>query len=131
MPQLQQTVLKDRSETPERTFHPSDIREGVAFLSESADVPMFAPELSVSLRRPTNQRKSYKGLVKLSLPVTEECSTTCTTRLKHVIHVSAEFTFPETSSQEERNNAVGLLASALEADVAIINDTLVNLEGIY
>lgn len=131
MPQLNKTVLKDRSENPDRTFVPSDIRDNVGFLAEASDTPLGSATLSVSMRRPTGQRKNFKGLVKLTLPVTDECPTTCTTRVKHVVMVQAEFTFPPTSTEAERNNAVGLLASALDVNTELINKTLVNLEGVY
>jgi hypothetical protein len=41
------------------------------------------------------------------------------------------FTFDESSTEQERKDLVGMLASSLDASKALTNDTIVKLQGVY
>lgn len=132
MPQLQQVILKDRASTPvNHTFNPRNIVGGVGELVETQGVPIGENRLTVSLRKTNNGR--YKGTVKLSIPqvatrIIDGIETPVVTR---VAYVDLNVDFAGTSSTEERNNAIGLMQSALDPSKVLLNDTLVNLEGVY
>lgn len=132
MPQLQNAVLKDRQTVPvNHTFTPRNIVGGVGELVESQGVPVGENRLTVSLRKTSNGR--YKGVVKLAIPVVASQTVNGVVTPVIVRTAFAELTtdFASTSSQDERNDMIGMLASALAPGVVLINDTLVKLEGIY
>lgn len=132
MPQLQTTILKDRA-TPvaDRTFTPRNIVGNVGELVESQGVPVGEGRLTVSLRKTASSR--YKGVVKLAVPqvaaqIVNGVSTPIVVRTAYAeVHVD----FAATSSQEERNNIVGMIQSALNPSNTLVNGMLVNLEGVY
>ena len=132
MPQLQNAVLKDRATTPvNHTFTPRDIKGNVGELVETRGVPVGENRLTVSLRKTANGR--YKGVVKLAIPevATQTINGVSTPVVVRTAYAEVNVDFSATSSQEERNNAIGMLHSALAPTVVLVNDTLVKLEGIY
>lgn len=132
MPQLQKVVLKDRQSTPvEHTFTPRNIVAGVGELVETQGVPVGENRLTVSLRKTGSGR--YKGVVKLTVPtvVTEMINGIETPKIVRSAFGELHVDFASTSSTAERNDLLGLLQSALDSKTAVINDALVNLEGIY
>jgi methionine synthase II (cobalamin-independent) len=46
-------------------------------------------------------------------------------------YADAQFTFEPTSTEQERNDIVGMFASALSAGSTLVNDTVVKLQGVY
>lgn len=46
-------------------------------------------------------------------------------------YANLSVTFDEKSTEQERNDAIGLMASALATGKVLVNDTLVKLEGVY
>lgn len=132
MPQLQNAILKDRASTPvNHTFTPRDIKGNVGELVESQGVPVGENRLTVSLRKTANGR--YKGVVKLAIPevATQTINGVSTPVVVRTAYAEVNVDFSATSSEEERNNAIGMLHSALAPTVVLVNDTLVKLEGIY
>lgn len=131
MPQLQNVVLQDREATPvDHTFTPLDITSGVGTVVESSGVPVGQNRLTISQR--TSNGK-FRPSLRLSLPVvqTQTVNGVSTPVVVRTAYVEVNFTFDSTSSANERNNAVGLLASALDPSKTLINDTIVNLQGVY
>jgi len=133
MPQLQTTVLKDRKATPvDHTFTPRDIVSGVGTVIETTGVPVGNSRLSVSLSQTASSGR-YKATVKLAVPVvaTSVINGISTPVVQRTAFADVTFTFDSTSSEAERNDLVGMLASALAVDKPLINDAVVKLQGIY
>lgn len=133
MPQLANLVLTDRTApTPvNHTFTPREIKDGVGTVVESTGVPVGDNRCAIQLRQ--TPQGSYKGTVRLTLPVvqTQVIAGITSPVVVRTAYANVEFTFAQTSTEEERKNAVGMLASALDASKAVVNDTLVKLQGVY
>jgi len=131
MPQLQNVVLKDRQATPaDHTFTPLDISNGVGTVVESSGVPVGQNRLTISQRSSAGK---FRPSLRLALPVvqTQTINGVATPVVVRTAYVEVNFTFDATSTFDERNNLVGLLSSALDPSKALINDTVVNLQGVY
>lgn len=133
MPQLQTTVLTDRSTpTPvNHTFVPRDIVGNVGTVTESSGVPVGNSNLSVSLRKTPSGK--FKGVVHLAAPVvqTETINGVGRPTVVRTAYASCEFTFDESSTEQERKDLVGMFASALDSSKTLVNDTLIKLQGVY
>ncbi len=130
MPQLQNVVLTDRATTPvAHTFAPRDIINGVATVSEGADVPLGENRLSISFKRTTR----LKTRIVLTLPTVQTETISGISRPKVVRDAIADvtFTFSPESTEQERKNLVGMLQSAFDANKVLINDTVVKAQGVY
>lgn len=132
MPQLQSVVLTDRTTpTPvNRTYAPRDIKDGVGVAVNAAVTPAGGERISVS-NVPTGTR--YKGEVRLVLPVvqTETINGISKPVVVRTAYVTVQTSFDVTSTEQERNDAIGLMASALGTGKVLVNDALVKLEGVY
>lgn len=131
MPQLQNLVLTDRASTPvAHTFVPRDIANGVGTVIETTGIPIGEPRVSISLNR-TSER--CNGLLKFSFPVvqTQTINGVSTPVVVRTTIVDMKFSFANTSTEQERKDAVGMAYSALAPAATLINDTLVKLQGVY
>lgn len=132
MPQLQALVLKDRQATPvSHTFTPRNIVGGVGEVVESSGVPVGENRVTISLRKTQGGR--YKGTLKMTFPIVQNqvVNGITTPVVVRSGYISVETDFDSTSSEAERNNAIGQLTDALGVDKVLINDTLVKLQGVY
>jgi len=133
MPQLQQTVLLDRRSTPvSHTFNPRDITGGIGTVIESAGVPIGNNRLSVGLSQVAASGR-YKATVKLAMPVvqTQTINGVDTPVVVRTAYADLQFTYESASSTQERDDIVALLRAALDPTKALINDVVVNLQGVY
>jgi hypothetical protein len=75
----------------------------------------------------------YKGEVRLALPVvvTETVNGVSRPVVARTAFAVLSVDFAETSSEQERNDAIGMMASALATGKVLVNDALVKLEGVY
>lgn len=131
MPQLQNLVLTDRKATPvAHTFTPFDIKNGVGTVVEQTGVPVGNNRFTVSLRRTGNR---YKAQLQLVMPVTqnETINGITTPKVVRTAYADLSFTFDATSSDQERKDLVGMLQSSLDATKVLVNDSVVNLQGVY
>jgi hypothetical protein len=133
MPQLQSVVLTDRTPvTPvDLTFVPRDIdAKGVGTVIKAAGTPIGEKRLTVSMKK---SGARYQGEVRLALPVvaTETINGVDRPVVIRTAFVTLTATFDEKSTEQERTDAVGLMASALGTGKVLVNDALVKLEGVY
>lgn len=133
MPQLQNLVLTDRTPvTPVNfTFVPRDIDpNGVGAVVFSSGTPIGEKRCTVLMKKRNNR---YHGEVRLSLPVvvTETINGVASPVVVRTAHVALTATFDEKSTQQERDDAIGMLSSGLAVSKILINDALVKLEGVY
>lgn len=133
MPSFQSLVLTDRTPvTPVNiTFAPREIdANGVAVTAQNTGVPVGEKRATVSLRKKNNR---FVGEVRLILPVvaTETINGVSVPVVQRTAYVTLSTTFDEKSTLQERNDAIGMMASALATGKVLVNDTLVNLEGVW
>lgn len=133
MPQLQSLVLTDRTTpTPVNlTFVPRDIdAKGVGTVVNNAGTPIGEKRVTVSMKK---RNSRYYGQVRISIPVvaTETINGVSKPVVVRTAFVNVDVTFDEKSTEAERNDAIGLLSSALAPAKVLVNDALVKLEGVY
>lgn len=132
MPQLAPLVLKDRAATPvDHTFQPRDIKSGVGTLVETSGVPVGASRYSISLSQTTTGR--YKATLKLARPilVTETINGVAVPKVVRTGYVDVNFTFDETSTEQERKDLVGMIQDSLATTKTLVNDVVVGLQAVY
>jgi hypothetical protein len=133
MPQLQSLVLTDRTPvTPVNlTFTPREISaDGVGKVANNTGTPLGERIVSVSMRK---RGARYKGEVRLTLPVvqTETINGVSRPVVVRTAYLTLNADFSEASSQQERDDAIGLMASALGTGKVLVNDALVKCESVY
>lgn len=132
MPQLQNIVLTDRAATPvNHTYVPRDIIDGQGTVIESSGVPVGDNSLSVKLTKTATGRRKAKLTLVLPIignQILNGISTPLTIRTSYV---NVEFSFDQNSTTQERKDALGLIASALAPGKILVENTVVNLEGVF
>jgi hypothetical protein len=132
MPQLQNLVLTDRAATPvDHTFTPEAIANGLGSVTESSGIPIGSNRVSVALNKTSTGR--YKVPVKYSFPIvqTQTINGVSTPVVVRTAYADLTFTFDATSTQQERDDVVGMVRSSLDSSKTLINDTVVKLQGVY
>lgn len=132
MPALQSVILTDRTPvTPvNHTFVPRDSKDGVGLVVTDTGTPIGEKRLTVSMK-PTGTR--YKGEVRLTLPVVvnETINGIVVPKVARIGYVNLSVSFDETSTKQERDDAIGMMASALGTAKVLVNDSQVKLEAVY
>jgi hypothetical protein len=132
MPQLQNLVLTDRTPvTPvDHTFIPRDIAGGVGAVVENSGVPVGESRVTVSQKQ---NGSKHIGEVRLSIPVvqTEDVNGIERPVVVRVAYVTLKTSFEVTSSEQERTDAIGMMADALGTGQTLVHDALVKLQGVY
>lgn len=132
MPQLQNLVVNDRAATPvAHTFIPRDIVDGVGTVVESNGSPIGENTISVGLRKTPQGR--YKAILKGRFPIvqTQVINGVSTPVVVRTAYAECSFNFEATSSEQERKDAVGMIANSLAASATLVNDTVTKLQGVY
>lgn len=126
-------TIADREDTPvDHTFVPNGFSadNSVAFFKNGGTYKIEDEKYSISWRESAQNRKVR---CKLEVPVVVEETINGVTVPKVVRTAYGEvtFTFAHTSSEQERDNVVGLLAASLASSVSVLNGTLVGDEAIW
>lgn len=134
MPTLQNLVLTDRATpTPvDHTYTPADkTAAGVGMVREDNGVPFGSPQLSISKRVTATGR--HKAILQLAIPtvITETVNGQPVLKVRRVANLDLSVSFDKESTEQERNNAIGQLQSALAPSKVLINDVLVKLQGVW
>lgn len=132
MPQLQNLVLTDRASTPvNHTFTPRDIVSNVGSVVESSGVPIGDNRVTVSLSKTSTGK--FKGSLRFTFPVvaTQTVNGVDSPVLTRTAYCNVDFTFDQSSTEQERKDCVGMVMSALDSSQALVNDTLILLQGVY
>lgn len=133
MPQMQNLILTDRASTPvNHTFVPEaiDLRTGVASVVKTNGVPVGDKRFTISTRKTGSRRKSHFRLV-LPVVATQTVNGIDTPVVVRIAYADVQFNFDVTSSEQERKDCVGMIASALDTAKTLVNDTIVKLESVY
>jgi len=127
--------VDDRESTPvSHTFTPNGFSadNSVAFFKNVGSVPIEDEKFSISWRE-SKASQNRKVRLKLEVPVvvTETINSVNVPKVARVAICDATFTFSLDSSEQERDNAVGMFANALAASQAVIDGTLVETNAIW
>jgi len=131
MPQAGNIAVQDRAGTPvTHTFTPRSINGDLAVFAENAAAAIGERKISISTRKTGDK---YKVRIVLANPVlvNETINGVAVPKVQRSLYGDVTFTFPDTTSAQERKDTVGMLANALAASQAVVNGTLENLEGIW
>lgn len=125
-------VINDRATTPvAHTFSPDgDDTNGVHIFTEKTGVPAGDSRYTASLRRSNGK---YKANLKLSLPVvqTQTVNGVSAPVIVRTAYVELTATFDALSTDQERKDAIGLMANSLLPAQTQINSLLTGLENIW
>lgn len=132
MPAFQSVVLTDRATTPvNRTFTPQTKKDGVYTVTWSPDGTLAsAYRLSIS-RRSVNGKVKVRLLLAVPVVQTETIDGIARPSVVREAYCDFTFTFSTSSTEEERNNVIGMFASGLATTKALLNDTLVKGEDVF
>jgi hypothetical protein len=115
-------TLDDAEATPvTHTFDPASHQDGIAIWEDRVDgIPVGYPTISMSMKRPTRARNSYKVMAKIALPTLEQASSGGVfvpppTKAYDNLAV-VEFIMPARSTTQERKNLLKYLVGALALD---------------
>lgn len=131
MAQAASIVVNDRAITPvAHTFAPRRVETGLASFVEAAAVPIG--EKTLTLRWRKSGKRFYQRMT-LSVPalVMETINGVSVPTVPRVAFVDVTFRFDDTSTEQERKDAVGMCQNALAASQAVVDGTVVKLEGIW
>lgn len=137
MPQRGNIVINDRESTPvAHTFTPDgDDRNDIAVFTEKAGgVPLGFAKLTAGITRNGNgQGGKIKPTIRISVPIiqTQTINGVSTPVVVRTAYVELSATFDGLSTEQERKNAVGLMANAMAAGQTILNPLLTQTENIW
>lgn len=136
MPALQSIVLTDRATTPVNftlnpTADPSKQKGiGRVAVADASGNLLSEKVLTIGSRRTAGRLRST---LRLTLPqlVTETINGVSVPKVVRVAYVNADFSFALDSTEQERNDAVGMFASALGTTKVLVHDTVVKGQGVW
>jgi hypothetical protein len=126
--------MVDRESTPvTHTFAPSGIdRNGVAKVTEYTGVPLAEPSLTLSRsENATTQKVKNRLVFRFPVVQTETINNISVPKVVREIVTDVTFTFHKSSTEQERNNAVGMFYSAFVTTKPLVHDLLVKNQAIY
>lgn len=132
MPALQNLVLLDRAATPvSHTFTPDNVTDGIGTVVETGGVAIGNNTVTVSSKKTAGNRR--KSIIKGTFPVVvnQTVNGVTTAVVARQAIVTFEFSFDQTSTLQERKDVVGMMQSALDASKALVNDAVVNQQGVW
>lgn len=125
-------ILTDRATTPvNHTFSPDGVAAtGTHLFSEKVGVPAGYPRYSARISRLNGK---YRANLKLAVPITQTQTINGVSNpvIVRTGYAEVNFTFDALSTEQERKDIVGMIASSLNASQTQINDLVVNLVDIY
>jgi len=125
-------VLTDRTPvTPvDHTFSPNGFSADrtMAFWKKGDGIPVGDYRFSLAKKETQTKRRI---LLKLVIPVvsTETINGIDNPKVVRAAYANVEFNFDSRSTQQERNDCVGMIADALAADQTMLFDTIVDLNS--
>lgn len=137
MPALQSISLTDRESTPVvHSFVPRDLdANGVGATVETGGVAIGESRFTAQGRRTGTK---YKATFALTVPIvaTQVINGVSSPAIQRTGYVKVELSVDQTSSTQERKNLIGMMASALGASAltapkTLVEDTFVNLQGVW
>lgn len=125
-------VINDRAATPvAHSYSPDgDDTNGVHVFSEKTGVPAGNPRFTAQLRKSGGK---VRPSLRLQVPVvqTQTINGISTPVVVRTAYVELNCTFDGLSTDQERADAVGLMANAMATAQVQVNDLLVNASDIW
>lgn len=125
-------VINDRAAIPiAHTYSPDgDDANGVHLFSEKTGVPAGNSRLTASLK---SSNGKYRPSLRLTIPVvqTQTINGISTPVVVRTAYVELNATFDAVSTQQERKDAIGLMANSLSASQTMLNALLTDLENVW
>jgi len=131
MPAFTAITLLDRQSTPvAHVFNPSAKPGDVAEFRAGTGVPIADKKMTLSLREANGR---YRGKMVLAAPVvqTETINGISRPVVVRTHYAELNVTFAASSTEEERNDFIGLVESALDPAITVVDGMIVGLKGIY
>lgn len=133
MPSLQSIQVTDRATTPVNfTLLPVSQKDGVAkvALADASGNVLSEKSLTLSTRRTAGRLRSS---LRFAVPiiVNETINGVSVPRVARVGYVDCTFSFAIDSSEQERNDVVGMFASALQTSKVLVHDTVVKAQAVW
>lgn len=131
MAQAATIVTNDRQATPvAHNFAPRAVLADQATFVEANSYPIGEKTLSIRSRKSGTR---YYVRVTLLVPVlvTETINGVAVPKVPRNAFIDATFRFDETSSLQERKDAVGMFANALASSQTVVDSAVTGLEGIW
>lgn len=132
MAQAASITVNDRETTPvAHVFAPkSPLADGGMLFAEAAAIPKAERQLSIRPRS-SNGKRYVRVILTSPTLVTETVNGVSVPTVPRSILIDATFRYDDTSTEQERANAVGMFANALAASQGVVNPTVVKTEGIW
>jgi hypothetical protein len=124
-------VVNDRESTPvAHTFTPREAVPGSALFAESNSVPIGEKKFSLRTRR-SNGNYYVRAILTVPILVVETINGVDRNIVERVSLIDATFRFAETSTLQERKDAVGMFANALASSQTTVDSVITGLESIW
>lgn len=132
MAQAANVVVNDRQPTPvAHTFAPSvPLPNGGMLFAEASSIPKAERQLSVRVQK-KNGKRYIRIILTAPVLVTETVNGVAVPTVPRASYIDATFRFDDTSTEQERADAVGMFANSLAASQTVINSSVVKTEGIW
>jgi len=131
MPAMIPVVIEDRAATPlAHTFAPRSIKNDVAEFVNTTGVPLGNERLTLSIKKAGSY---YKGEARLLLPVlaTETINGVARPSVLRTAVCTFSCSFHETSSRQERDDAIGMMYKLLVDGGEMTDGMFVDLTDPY
>lgn len=131
MPEIQNLVLTDRAATPvAHTFVPRGVPNGVATVVSSNGTAVADKVFTLSTRR-ANGKVKIRMVLRIPVVQTETINGISKPKVVRDSTSDTTFTFSAESTQQERDNHVGMHMSALDPTKTIVNGAIVDLNDVF
>lgn len=133
MAQYANLVLTDRASTPvNHTFVPSGFlnNQAVATFKKSSGVPVGDKRFSLAVRKTANRRRPSMRLV-VPVVATETINGIDSPKVVRTAYANVDFNFDVNSTEQERKDVVGMIATALAAATTLVDDSIVGLNPVF
>lgn len=130
MAQATSITVNDRETTPvAHTFVPRKGANGMDFV-RAASVPIGNETISYKFRQSGGRLRTRISLAVPTL-VSEVINSVTVPKVPRVAFISCDFIFDETSTVQERKNAVGMFYNLLASSQTLVDGALVNQDPIW
>lgn len=131
MPQIANLVLTDRAATPvNHTFTPRDAAGGKGVLVSNTGVTVGEKRFTIASSVNSNGKTIVRGKLILPVVATETINGVSMPKVVRIAYANFDLSFDATSTEQERKDAVGMLASSLDAS-KWVNDVTTKNETVY
>lgn len=131
MPAIQNLVLTDRAATPvAHTFVPRGISNGVATVVSSNGTAVADKIFSQATRRASGKVK-VRQVLRIPVVQTETINGISRPRVVRESISDVTHTFSTESTQQERDDHIGMFMSAFDPSKVIVDGAIVDLQDVY